>query len=411
MYIKESNYSVRYAVKTSMLLYIASLNYIAIVWGRIADILFLLFAVCAFLYSIINEIDKQRFKRVAVFIIGILILLFVTYFRAPNRLAAQIGSWTIIQLLVFDSCLMVTIEEPNDIRNCLLAYVLGTYVMIAFVLSKTGLRFMSILPTWRFTASNAINVNSIGTAAGYSIVILLLLYKEEHKKPFIYLMILPFLFVIATASRASMLIVVFGIIATVFFGESRGVSAKLLIAIGCLVIVYQLIKMLNFFPEFTGRFDQLLSAREGIEYSDGSTKTRYEILLYGLEEMKKRPLFGYGPGQFRYLGITGQYLGAHNAIVQIGHAFGIIGLAFWYGNMVQAIMKIMKWKRQGPEYWMAILSIVQIIMIISSQPLTNKVSHMFLTLLLISSVMVNENSTNAEAGREVSRHEVKGYIK
>ena len=411
MYIRESNNNVRNAAKIMMLLYIASLNYIAIVWGRIADLLFLSFAFCSVLYAITNGIDRKRFNRVAVFIVGILILLFVTYFRASNRSAARTGSWTIIQLLAFDFCFMITIEEPDDIRRCLLAYIIGSYIMIAFVLSKTGLRFMSILPTWRLVRSDGINVNSIGAAAGYSVVILLHLYREERKKLYIYLMILPSLFVIATASRASMLIVLFGIIASVFFSGTRGAGVRLLIVIGGLVMIYQLMKVFNLFSDFTSRFDQLLSAREGIENSDGSTISRYEMLIYGLDEIKKRPLFGYGAGQFRFLGISGHYLGAHNGLIQIGHAFGLVGLAFWYGNMVQAVFRILKWKRQGPEYWIAILAIVQIIMIISSQPLTTKSSHMFLILLLVSSVMVDEDNTEPATANEVLPHEVKGYIK
>lgn len=411
MYIRESNNSVRIAAKFMMLLYIASLNYIAIVWGRIADLLFLSFALCTFLYAITNGIDRKRFNRVAVFIVGILILLFVTYFRASNRSAARTGSWTIIQLLAFDFCLMVTIEEPDDIRRCLLAYIIGSYIMIAFVLSKTGLRFMSILPTWRFVRSGEINVNSIGAAAGYSVVILLHIYREERKKLYIYLMILPSLFVVASASRASMLIVVFGIIASVVFSGSRGAGARLLIVIGSLALVYQLMKVFNVFPDFTSRFDQLLSVREGIENSDGSTISRYEMLIYGLDEIKKRPLFGYGAGQFMFLGISGHYLGAHNGLIQIGHAFGLVGLAFWYGNMVQAILRILKWKRQGPEYWVAALGIVQILMIISSQPLTTKTSHMLMTLLLVSSVVVDEDIINGTTAKVVSLHEVKGYIR
>ena len=411
MYIRESNNNIRNAAKIMMLLYIASLNYIAIVWGRIADLLFLSFALYSVLYAITNGIDRKRFNRVAVFIVGILILLFVTYFRAPNRSAALTGSWTIIQLLAFDFCLMITIEEPDDIRRCLLAYIIGSYIMIAFVLSKTGLRFMSILPTWRFVMSGEVNVNSIGAASGYSVVILLHLYREERKKLYIYLMILPSLFVIATASRASMLIIVFGIITSVFFSGSRGAGVRLLIVIGSLVMLYQLMKVFNLFPDFTSRFDQLLSVREGIENSDGSTISRYEMLIYGLDEIKKRPIFGYGAGQFRFFGISGHYLGAHNGLIQIGHAFGLVGLTFWYGNMVQAIFRIMNRKRQGPEYWVAVLAIVQILMIISSQPLTTKISHMFLTLLLVSSVLVDEDITNDVTVDAVSLHEVKGYIK
>ena len=57
------------------------------------------------------------------------------------------------------------------------------------------------------------------------------------------------------------------------------------------------------------------------------------------------------------------------------------------------------------------MDIVQIIMIISSQPLTTKSSHMFLILLLVSSVMVDEDNTEPATANEVLPHEVKGYIK
>ena len=60
---------------------------------------------------------------------------------------------------------------------------------------------------------------------------------------------------------------------------------------------------------------------------------------------------------------------------------------------------------------MVVLAIVQILMIISSQPLTTKISHMFLTLLLVSSVLVDEDITNDVTVDAVSLHEVKGYIK
>jgi len=97
--------------------------------------------------------------------------------------------------------------------------------------------------------------------------------------------------------------------------------------------------------------------------------------------------------------------------VQIGHAFGLIGLIFWYGNILQCTSKIIRYKKRGMEYCVAMLAIVQVAMCIASQPLTTKTSHMLLILLFISSVLVEKDNKNKPVETESENNIVRGYIR
>ena len=376
--------------------YIVALPYLAIVYPIIADAIFILFALSTMLNILKKGIRRSFFSKSGVFIIGLLCLAVITSFLAENKSAAFGGSWTLIQLLIFDFMLMAAIDSEEIIENCLKAFVIGTYTMMLFVFSKTGIHILSVLPTWRFGQGDAaINVNSIGAAAGWSVVILFLFYKREPKKAYLAFMLAPMLFVFASASRASLLIVLFGVTLYFLLSGQKGSTVRLAIAGFLIVMAYGLVESMNLFPEFMSRFDQLLKVKDGIDATDGSTKARYMIVLYGLEMMKQKLILGYGMGQFAF-SFQDELLAPHNAFIQIGYAFGLIGLIWWYGNIASSSIRIAKHSRSQVFRWIVVLNVALVCMGISAHSLTDKTAHLFLIMLFNSDVLAKQQCNNSE---------------
>lgn len=372
--------------------YIIALPYLAIVYPNIADAIFIGFILITTIIVIRGGIDRRVLYRTGIFIIVLLAITIITSMMAENKETAYSGSWTLIQLLIFDFFLMITIDSDKVIIGCLKSFVIGTYTMMLFVFTQTGVQLLSVLPTWRFGGGDgSINVNSIGAAAGWSVLILFLFYKQERKKFFLYLMLPPMLFVFGSASRASLLIVLFGICIYYLTSKQKASYVKLALAIFLLVLGYNIVESLNLFPDFISRFNQLLAIKNGVDSTDGSTRVRYQIVLYGIEKIKERPWLGYGLGQFHYI-FQDEALAPHNTFIQIAYAFGLVGAVWWYGNIAVSAFRIFSYSNSHVFRWIAVINTVLVCMGISAQSLTDKTAHLFLILLFNSDVLLRRQS-------------------
>lgn len=68
--------------------------------------------------------------------------------------------------------------------------------------------------------------------------------------------------------------------------------------------------------------------------SDSSTLTRLAFIEFGVEGIKERPLFGYGPDSFIYMygkAHLGEWIAySHNNFIEICYSIGLIGLIIYY---------------------------------------------------------------------------------
>lgn len=397
---------VKKLARYTLYLYIITIPYFAIVYGRIARLIFLLFTACAFLSTLsVGDIDLRRPGKVLIFTLGLLVLTGITYTYAKNRYTVGSASWTLIQLLIFDVLLAFIVDEESVVINCLKAYTIGTFIMIMFVLRQTGLNFLTVLPTWRFgQGDDALNVNSIGSASAWTVLISFSLYRREHKLLYIFQIVFFSLFVVASASRASLLIVIIGILLFMLFSGQKTAVLKVILAGAVMVGIYITAKKLNLFPDIIKRFDQLLNLREGINATDGSTRVRYEIVMYGIQEIKKKPILGYGLGQFAFITEEGYALAPHNAVIQIGYAFGVVGLLWWYGAIISSIYSQMRYGKSFVGRVMVVVCCALVFMSISSHALSDKTAHLFISLLLsvpCESEMKETNDTIGLSGERV----------
>ena len=199
------------------------------------------------------------------------------------------------------------------------------------------------------------------------------------------------LFVFGSASRASLLIVLFGICIYYLTSKQKASYVKLALAIFLLVLGYNIVESLNLFPDFISRFNQLLAIKNGIDSTDGSTRVRYQIVLYGIEKIKERPWLGYGLGQFHYI-FQDEALAPHNTFIQIAYAFGLVGAVWWYGNIAVSAFRIFSYSNSHVFRWIAVINTVLVCMGISAQSLTDKTAHLFLILLFNSDVLLRRQS-------------------
>ena len=129
--------------------YIIALPYLAIVYPNIADAIFIGFILITTIIVIRGGIDRRVLYRTGIFIIVLLAITIITSMMAENKETAYSGSWTLIQLLIFDFFLMITIDSDKVIIACLKSFAIGTYTMMLFVFTQTGVQLLSVRPAWR----------------------------------------------------------------------------------------------------------------------------------------------------------------------------------------------------------------------------------------------------------------------
>jgi O-antigen ligase len=98
---------------------------------------------------------------------------------------------------------------------------------------------------------------------------------------------------------------------------------------------------------------------EAVNRQDSSFSYRYNVQKFGLRKWLERPLLGWGAGASRplieasgdprlYQAQSGRYLGRmHNAYIEIGVRFGLVGLAFLAAAIGYSLSSLADARREG----------------------------------------------------------------
>jgi O-antigen ligase len=129
-------------------------------------------------------------------------------------------------------------------------------------------------------------------------------------------------------------------------GNSKSKLKSILVSIVLIGIVIFVINNVEIFYEIIGRrMVNMFQFILGEGTSEGSINTRTDMIKWGWEWFKERPLFGYGIDNYKYLygyiNSEGDVY-SHNNIIELMVGTGIVGTALFYIANIIVIKDLLK---------------------------------------------------------------------
>ena len=279
------------------------------------------------------------------------------------------------------------------------AMILGCLLIIFLqVINGRSLLATEITVTERLGAT-AGNVNDYAFFLCTAINLILFSFYVDTKKKKIFFgnilkLIIILLFVIEisffTLSKSGIILISLSIIYFIYLFNNNSVTRKILA--GIVVFIIYLVVKPNFtgenfavFDRFTGMYDTLSSSN--LSNEDGSTIQRISLIKDGVRLWSERPLFGWGPGQYRWNNNVDFGYYSHNNFIELLVNFGLLGFSLFYYihlYIIRELLKLKKMKQRNKEInWLLLMLFSLLIFDITAVTYYNKIYFLNLAFILV----------------------------
>jgi len=286
---------------------------------------------------LVNKKDIY-FNKTLLFYLIFIFFVFVSNFVAIDQSLIIGKARTLILLFLMIFSLANYIDDYFKIKKLMKYFVwsaslAGIYIFINADFSKLT-RYGSELG----------NVNAIGLILGIGLTFVVYFIIEENKLVYLISIISILPTILLTGSRKSFLFVFMNILIVLFLKNKDNwkkilkfiISASIIILLG-----YYLTFNIPIFYEILGeRIKNLFNFFSHEGTSEGSINTRWIMIKFGYEIFKKRPLFGYGIGNFAVAyaqKIGGVFTYSHNNFIELLTGIGIFGTIIYYYMQIRLI--------------------------------------------------------------------------
>ena len=225
-------------------------------------------------------------------------------------------------LLLFTYLIMLNGAQIKDYLDAI--YIAGWSLAVFALVRYGGLsNFLEAMEDGARMGGEITNENTFGMvfsnatlAAAYYLVI------HKQKKHIVSIAIFTF-FALSSGSKKAALLIVVGIlgIAIVHYGIKR-LYKTLLIGAAVLVAAWFVLQ-LPVFETINKRLTSYFTGDLG-----KSDTARQNMIKFGLEMFKERPIFGYGLNNYRLFYPSGQY--SHNNYIEVLVSGGVVGFLLYY---------------------------------------------------------------------------------
>ena len=214
------------------------------------------------------------------------------------------------------------------------------------------------------------NPNEAGAFSCYFICLLLASYSIIKKSAWVFLALLPLAFytILISFSRASiaigLVLVIFYMIFNVrfIFNKSKFNLSKsaFFVVLFLMVFSYAAKKSIDYFQSLSyAQQKRLLQITELLsgEINSNTTSERSEIYAYAWEQIKLRPIFGYGLGTYHKIkdGPFPKAMGAHNTHLMIFAESGVLPIALF--TFTYFVLGVRGWMHPIPGIGFLICSV------------------------------------------------------
>jgi len=337
--LSERNLKFDTIIKLFMFLYIFSLYFLTYQpkLNNISNLLGFAFIGLIWLDFLANKKDFY-FDKTLIFYLTFIFFVLASSFIALRQDLVINMSRTLMLLFLMGISLANYIDEYIKIKKIMKYFIWSASIASIYIIVNADFSNLT-----RY-GSELGNVNAIGIILGIGLTFVFYFIFEEKK--FIYLsslfVILPT--IILTGSRKSFLFVFMNILIVLFLKNKDNwkkilkfiISASIIILLG-----YYLTFNIPIFYEILGeRIKNLFNFFSHEGTSEGSINTRWIMIKFGYEIFKKRPLFGYGIGNFAVAyaqKIGGVFTYSHNNFIELLTGIGIFGTIIYYYMQIRLI--------------------------------------------------------------------------
>lgn len=265
--------------------------------------------------------------KINAMVLGFFAIMLVSAVTAYNPDAAFDVTFNYFKLLVFYFVVIMTIEDEEQLKLFITAYI---GVMFLYVGKSAWEFFLNDRYEWRMGIRRMKGIdttygdpNAFAASIVYSFPFAwaLIRYRLEsvwQRRGLWAYGLLGLIGIVYTGSRSGMATVLlfFGL---VWLGASRKGA-------GLVILVLILIASWNLMPEdLQGRFETLYDSSAGPSNAAESAQGRMEGFEQGIKLIGEYPLFGIGPGNFKFGWADGRGMNAHNLYGQVMGEFGVVG--------------------------------------------------------------------------------------
>lgn len=319
-------------------------------------------------FLLIYLIRERKFKIVVdsfvKYSLAFLLFGFISILWAKNQMYTLSRVITILESLVVIILLYNYIYHENKKEHLILSMVISGSLYSVYILSFYGIgNYIRLLQNSERIGSELANVNTIGVILAFTCVICLWLIIYQHKFFMILPLILNSVISVGTGSKKVILCLVVGIFLLVILkAKTRKEVFFAIIETAIVGILLYFVSQLSLFATINGRFDRFFSMITGAGKVDGSSIARLYYIKIGLIEFLKRPFWGVGLGNSRW--ITYQYVGKetylHCNYVELLASVGIVGFVLYYAMYFIPFKRFIKYGIRGNSYH--ILGVVMVLL-------------------------------------------------
>ena len=258
---------------------------------------------------------------------------------SANRYLAVGQYITEVQLFVLFLFVFYYMKSGGIIEDYLISLYISGFLLAIYALYKyKGINgYMTIMLSGRRLGGEISNENTFGLVFANASLIALYLAIMKGKKIH-YLSLALFLFFgFSSGSKKYIFLVATGVIGIALINYGWRKIYKTLL--GSIILLYVGIIALNMpiFSTINIRFQSYLSGN-----LNTSDETRKNMIDFGIDLFKERPIFGYGLNNYRNYYYTGQY--SHNNFIELLVCLGIVGFLLFYAMYFTSIKSIlMNW--------------------------------------------------------------------
>lgn len=307
--------------------------------------------------SKIGHIDKKA-SRYLIWVISFLGLYIFSLSWAYDPVTTRTNFIATFGRFILAVYIFLNLAEADGIKKvagCFIVAVVANNIFISIVYGPTAL----LVARETEQATGAGNNNTIGMSSAFALIMCFYLRTKPHLSRFRSVILPAFLiiFVALSGSKKAFIIILFAFGMMYFLSHRNKLGAGIMIFISLLIVVNMVMNVPFLYYALGNRIESLIrglfSMFGSTNYSagnlmgtafNGSDRARMNLILYGLQWIKEKPILGYGMANFirLYGNIYSKALYAHNNYIEIGVGLGLVGLVVYYSLYIFIIRNSLK---------------------------------------------------------------------
>jgi O-antigen ligase len=321
---------------------------------------------------------------------GLFILFaFISTIWAADKASAMASNMTFLLCALWGFCVYIQANSKEKINKLLFCFLLGSIVLDLYCVSVLGINGIIRLASQELRlgleSGTELNSNYIGSTNAIAALIGVYLTISHKRKIVIVFPLICAAFVLLSASRGAVIVLAFGLVVYALFTHRKNKRFRVPLYAGLGIIAVLAAYNLGLLDIVLDRF-KVASNSINIFLSGDRTSNasniRLRLIFGGLSLFAKRPLLGYGSGQFNRLisSILGFAYSPHNAYTQSMVGYGVMGLLLWQGMYIRILKNTFKDRKNSLAMIVLVIVCAWLINDLFDHSISNKTSYYLLAI-------------------------------